>query len=96
MVSANETVTETRTETAVSNETTEVIDADFSVPPLLTIYASTSIDMRDEGYNSDYIFGMTKGLAASSMVPALKPVFFIFTIPLDLVFLPFAAIGGFF
>jgi hypothetical protein len=55
-----------------------------------------AIDMRDEGYNSSYMFGMTKGLAASTMVPALKPVFMILTIPLDLVFLPFAAIGGFF
>jgi len=48
------------------------------------------------GYNSDYIFGMTRGLAGSTMVPALKVPLFLFTVPLDIVFLPFAAVGGFF
>ncbi len=48
------------------------------------------------GYTGEYIFGMTKGLMRSTLEPALKPVFLIFTVPLDLVFLPFAAIGGFF
>ena len=52
--------------------------------------------MRDDGYNSDYIFGMTKGVASSTLHPAIKPMCFLVTIPLDIVFLPFAAIGGFF
>jgi hypothetical protein len=56
----------------------------------------SSLDMRDEGYNSAYIFGMTKGVSNSTLIPAMKPLFFLITIPLDLVTLPFAAIGGFF
>ncbi len=60
------------------------------------IEATSALDMRDDEYNSDYIFGMTKGVANSTITPALKPVFFLVTIPLDIVFLPFAVIGGFF
>jgi hypothetical protein len=47
-------------------------------------------------YNSSYIFGMTKGVANSTMVPAAKAPLFLFTVPLDLVLLPFEAIGGLF
>lgn len=47
-------------------------------------------------YNSSYIFGMTRGLAESTIHPAAKAPLFFFTVPLDLVFFPFAAIGGFF
>ena len=57
---------------------------------------SSSLDMRDDEYNSDYIFGMTKGVANSTIIPAMKPLFFLVTIPLDLAFLPLAWIGGFF
>lgn len=60
------------------------------------IEATSALDMRDDEYNSDYIFGMTKGVANSTIIAALKPVFFLVTIPLDIAFLPFAAIGGFF
>ena len=49
-----------------------------------------------EGYNSGYIFGMTKGIANSTVHPAVKGPLFLLTVPLDLVFLPFAAIGGLF
>jgi len=55
-----------------------------------------AIDMREDGYNSEYIFGLSRGVANSTMTPAVKPLLFILTIPLDLVLLPFAAIGGFF
>ena len=55
------------------------------------------IDMRDdEGYNADYLFAMTKGVASAPMTPALKPLLFLFTVPLDIVLLPFTAIAGFF
>ena len=47
-------------------------------------------------YNSSYIFGMTRGLANSTIHPAAKAPLFLFTVPLDFVFFPFAAIGGFF
>ncbi len=57
---------------------------------------SPEIDMRDDGYNDEYIFGMTRSIARSSLAPFAKPIFFLLTIPLDLAFLPFAAIGGLF
>ena len=47
-------------------------------------------------YNGSYIFGMTRSVAASTMVPAAKVPLFVLTVPLDIVFLPFAAIGGLF
>jgi hypothetical protein len=60
------------------------------------VQVGSGLDMRDDEYNSDYIFGMTKGVANSTVIPAIKPLLFLITIPLDIVFLPFAAIGGFF
>ncbi len=60
------------------------------------VEVGSPLDMRDDEYNSDYIFGMTRGVADSTMIPAVKPLFFLVTIPLDIVFLPFAAIGGLF
>ena len=47
-------------------------------------------------YNGDYIFGMTRGVADSTIHPAGKAPLFLFTIPLDIVLLPFTLIGGFF
>lgn len=47
-------------------------------------------------YNSTYIFGMTRGVANSTIAPAGKAPLFLLTVPLDIVFLPFAAIGGLF
>lgn len=47
-------------------------------------------------YNNSYIFGMSRGLADSTIHPAVKAPLFALTVPLDLVFLPFAVIGGFF
>lgn len=60
------------------------------------IETRSALDMRDDEYNSEYIFGMTKGVANSTWIPGVKVVLFIVTIPLDIVLLPFAAIGGFF
>jgi hypothetical protein len=48
------------------------------------------------GYNSDYLFGITRATASSTIVPAAKVPLFLLTVPLDIVLLPFAAIGGFF
>lgn len=47
-------------------------------------------------YDSSYLFAATRGVADSTVVPALKLPLFLFTVPLDLALLPFAAIGGFF
>jgi hypothetical protein len=52
---------------------------------------------KEEGwYNGSYIFGMTRGLADSTIAPAGKAPLFLFTIPLDIVLLPFTVIGGLF
>lgn len=47
-------------------------------------------------YNSSYIFSLTRGVADSTMVPAAKAPLYVLTVPLDLVLLPFTAIGGMF
>jgi hypothetical protein len=47
-------------------------------------------------YSTDYFFAATRGVANSTMVPGVKAPLFILTVPLDIVCLPFAAIGGFF
>ena len=47
-------------------------------------------------YNGSYIFGMTRGVAGSTIAPAGKVPLFVLTVPLDIAFLPFAAIGGLF
>lgn len=55
------------------------------------------VDMRDDtGYNTDYLFAMTKAVASGPVTPFLKPLLFLFTVPLDIITLPFTAIAGFF
>lgn len=49
-----------------------------------------------EGYNPAYLFAMTRGVAYSTLAMPLKPLLFVLTVPLDIVLLPFAAIGGLF
>ena len=53
-------------------------------------------EQEREIWNGDYVFGMSRSLARSTIVPAAKAPLFLFTIPLDVVFMPFALIGGFF
>jgi len=50
----------------------------------------------ESSYNSSYIFGLSRGLADSTISPAGKAPLFLLTVPLDIVLFPFAAIGGFF
>lgn len=68
----------------------------LQVRPKMTVFGAQSIDMRDDGYDSSYMFGMTRGVSASALHPGVKPLLFLVTIPLDIALLPFAAIGGFF
>ncbi|MBK7951415.1 MAG: hypothetical protein IPK00_22295 [Deltaproteobacteria bacterium] len=53
-------------------------------------------EQEREVWNSDYVFGITRSLVRSTIVPAGKAPLFLFTVPLDIAFLPFALIGGFF
>jgi len=45
-------------------------------------------------YNSEYLFAMTRGVADSTMVPAVKAPLFLLTVPFDVILLPFTAIAG--
>ena len=47
-------------------------------------------------YNSGYVFGMSRGVADSTIHPAVKAPIFLVTLPLDLALMPFALIGGMF
>ena len=47
-------------------------------------------------YNTDYLFGLSRGTADSALLPAFKPLVFLLTVPLDIALLPIAAIGGLF
>ena len=53
-------------------------------------------DQEREVYNTDYLFAATRALVKSTVVPAAKAPLFLLTVPVDIVCLPFAAIGGFF
>ncbi len=82
-------------ETPADDSTSVVEQPVQTYSPYVMAYDKLDVEDR-QGYNSEYIFGMTKGIMKSTLVPALKPVLAIFTIPLDIAFLPFAAIIGFF
>ena len=49
-----------------------------------------------DGYDSSYIFAITRALTNSTIVPAGKAPLFLLTVPLDLALLPIQFIGGFF
>lgn len=49
-----------------------------------------------EIYTTDYLFAITRSVSESTLVPAAKVPLYIFTIPLDVAFLPIEAIAGFF
>ena len=51
---------------------------------------------QQSNYNDAYIFALTRGVADSTLHPAAKAPLFLFTVPLDLVLLPVAAMGGLF
>ncbi|MDG2333028.1 MAG: hypothetical protein P8Q97_02270 [Myxococcota bacterium] len=59
--------------------------------------AQDNLDLEAHGgYSDEYVFAMTKGVMRSTLAPAVKPLALIFTVPLDLVTLPFALVGGLF
>ena len=51
-------------------------------------------DREREIWNGDYVFGVTRALVKSTIVPAGKAPLFLLTVPVDLAFLPFALIGN--
>ena len=44
--------------------------------------------------NWDYVYGLTRAVAGSSASSASKPLWFLFTIPVDTALLPFAVVGA--
>jgi hypothetical protein len=52
--------------------------------------------LEEPFYDTTYLFGMTRGVTNSTIHPGAQIPLLVLTIPLDIVFLPFAAIGGFF
>ena len=61
-----------------------------------TLGGSPTLDTRDDEYSTEYFFGLSRSVAGSTLNAGVKTLFFVFTIPVDIVVLPFAAIGGFF
>ena len=49
-----------------------------------------------EVYTTDYLFGITRAVSESTLVPAAQIPLYIFTIPLDIAFLPIELVAGFF
>jgi len=47
-------------------------------------------------YTTDYLFGITRAVSESTLVPAAQVPLYILTVPLDIAFLPMEAIAGFF
>lgn len=70
-------------------------DAPYPIPNYVMAARDTLEVEEHGGYTSEYIFGMSKAIMRSTLTPALKPAVLLLTVPLDIVFLPFAAIGGF-
>ena len=70
------------------------VQLDERRPPAVS--ARVEEQAADPGYNSDYLFGLSRGLAGSTLSPAIKPMFFVVTVPLDVALFPFALIGGLF
>jgi hypothetical protein len=64
---------------------------------VLALHASNRIEEPiGWRYNSDYMFGLSRGVANSTWRTGIKPFFFLVTIPLDIVLFPFALVGGLF
>lgn len=78
-------------------DASELAQAQGTQPrPLEPRYQPEPPEPPPSWYNASYIFGLTRGVAGSTMVPAAKAPLFLLTVPLDVVLLPFAAIGGLF
>ena len=83
-------------EPKVAEESPAIVFDDGRRPDYV-MAARDTVDVEEHGgFSGEYVFGMTKGVMRSTLTPALKPVVLLFTVPLDIVFLPFAVIGGFF
>jgi hypothetical protein len=52
--------------------------------------------LEEPFYDTDYLFAMTRGVTNSTIHPAGQVPLLVLTVPLDIICLPFAAIGGFF
>ena len=53
-------------------------------------------DSQEWHYDSDYLFGMTRGLESAGVRETARPAAWIFSVPFDLALLPVAALAGLF
>lgn len=82
--------------TSAADQPVQIAQAGGTEPRELEPRYQPAPVQEQSSYNDSYIFGMTRGVAESTMHPAAKVPLFVLTVPLDLVFLPFAALGGLF
>ena len=68
----------------------------FAIAPGPVGARTHAIGDPDWMYNTDYLFGISRYVANSSYSAPVRPALFLFSVPLDLAFLPFAAVGGLF
>jgi len=80
-------------ENTAPNASVTAPNAQAEALPALMLKDALVLEDR-EGFNSEYIFGMTKAILNSTMHPAVKPMPCLVTVPLDLVFLPFTLLLG--
>lgn len=67
-----------------------------AAPNLSAVHAGDRVTEGQGGYNNEYIFAATRGLADSSCHPGWKVMATPVTLVADVVFLPFALVMGFF
>ena len=71
------------------------IEIEHSAVPYALGYDKLDLEDDKGGFNSDYIFSMSKAVMQSTLEPALKPAALLFTVPVDCALLPFGVIAGF-
>lgn len=83
-------------DSAVALPAVQVVQVGGTAPAELQPRYSPAPPEEESWYNSDYLFAFTRGLAGSTLHPVAKAPLFVVAIPLDIAFLPFAAVGGLF
>lgn len=64
--------------------------------PVVRPYPELDVPHPPWRYDTEYFFGLSRGLFKEEVPAGVKVVSLVGTVPLDLVGLPFAAMGGFF
>lgn len=81
---------------AVREPASAVVELAQSGGELQPRYEPAEPRRSGSSYNNEYIFGITRGVADSTMHPAVKIFIFPITVPFDIAFFPFEVMAGFF